>query len=222
MAASVDAYTLIKERILSLEYVPGMRLSEAKLAESLGLGRSPIRTALQQLAHEGWVIIRAQSGTVVAYPDSTFIREITELRALLEGFAAEKATLALTDEAIKMLRVAHRAAANFDGTPNVEQVEAFDDLFHETIYAFGGNKRIRRLLLNLRDQVRWLRRYNLNYGERLRPSLEEMELVVAAFERRDAAEAKRLAVLHINKIAEAFRLDPTTASGIEDNEDIEA
>ncbi|TYB83600.1 GntR family transcriptional regulator [Oceaniovalibus sp. ACAM 378] len=218
MNTPVDAYALIKERILSLEYAPGTRLSEARLAASLGLGRSPIRTALHRLALEDWIIVQPQSGSVVAHPDPTFIRELTELRAILEGFAAEKATLALDDEAIRKLRHAYDAAAGADGTPDVDLVEAFDDLFHETVYAFGGNKRIRLLLLNLRDQVRWLRRYNLIYRVRLRASLEEMGVVVDAFERRDAPEAGRLAALHITNIGDAYGLGPTPGTETEDTE----
>jgi len=65
VSSSFLAYTQIKGRIIDVTYQPGERLSETKLAEEFGLGRSPIRTALSRLESEGWVEISPQSGTFV-------------------------------------------------------------------------------------------------------------------------------------------------------------
>ena len=54
---AVHAYEAIKKRILEFHYRPGERLSEARLANDLGLGRSPIRTALAQLRNDGWISV---------------------------------------------------------------------------------------------------------------------------------------------------------------------
>ena len=67
-AAATLAYEEIKRRIIDLEYPPGTKLSEAPLAEELGFGRSPIRTAFARLQGEGWVTISPQSGTYVRRP----------------------------------------------------------------------------------------------------------------------------------------------------------
>ena len=59
-------YREIKRRITDLQYQPGDRLSEARLAEELGIGRSPVRTAFARLQGEGWIEISPQSGTSFA------------------------------------------------------------------------------------------------------------------------------------------------------------
>ncbi len=78
-AASIT-YREIKRRIVDLQYGVGERLSEARLAEELGVGRSPIRTALLRLKAEGWIAIAPQSGTYVKAMTPREIREVADLR----------------------------------------------------------------------------------------------------------------------------------------------
>lgn len=60
------AYRQIEERIVTLKLLPGEVLSEARLVSTLGIGRTPIREALQRLAREGLVIIMPRRGVVVS------------------------------------------------------------------------------------------------------------------------------------------------------------
>ena len=69
---AVQAYEQIKGNILDLRYKPGDKLSEARLADELQLGRSPIRAALARLEGEGWIRVLPQSGT--------FVRELSGKR----------------------------------------------------------------------------------------------------------------------------------------------
>ncbi len=104
-AASIT-YREIKRRIIDPHYEVGERLSEARLAEDLGVGRSPIRTALLRLKSEGWIDISPQSGTYIKAMTPSEIREVADLRMLLEMRAAGDAATRISDAAIlKDLRV---------------------------------------------------------------------------------------------------------------------
>src|SRR5579862_6817843 len=84
-----QAYAAIKRRILDARYVPGERLSEVNLAKELGLGRSPIRTALAKLKSDGWVAVSPQSGTYIKSLGEREIQDLLGLRLLLETHVTE-------------------------------------------------------------------------------------------------------------------------------------
>src|ERR1043165_4108891 len=101
---AVHAYSAIKKRILDFRYVPGERLSEAQLAKELGLGRSPIRTALAKLKSDGWVAVSPQSGTYIKSLSEKEIQDLLGLRLLLETHVTELAARAIGDDDLRKLR----------------------------------------------------------------------------------------------------------------------
>src|SRR5579859_7262250 len=105
--AALLAYREIKGRILGLRYPAGEKLSETRLAADLGLGRSPIRTALARLKNEGWIAVSPQSGTYVRSLTAKEIEEMTALRVLLEMHMAREAARAITETDLRKLRRAH-------------------------------------------------------------------------------------------------------------------
>src|SRR2546422_11463036 len=85
------AYVRIRERIVSLEMPPGSVVNEARLRQELEIGRTPIREALQRLAHENLVRSVPHRGTFVTNVNITDLARITEVRVVLEGCAAHLA-----------------------------------------------------------------------------------------------------------------------------------
>ena len=81
--ARIDAATLfstLRDRICLLDYPPGTVLREADLAAEFGLSRTPIRSVLQRLAHDGLIESRDGVGTLVTAPDFPEIRDIYLVR----------------------------------------------------------------------------------------------------------------------------------------------
>jgi DNA-binding GntR family transcriptional regulator len=91
-----QAYRLLEERIVTLQLPPGEFLSEHALARQIGLGRTPIREALQRLAREGLVLILPRKGILVSETDPAQQLLVLEVRRELERLlcraAAERAT----------------------------------------------------------------------------------------------------------------------------------
>src|SRR4030088_1597012 len=85
------AYLRIRDRIVSLDMPPGSVVQEARLREELEIGRTPIREALQRLAHENLVRSVPHRGTFVTDINITDLHRLTEVRTELEGFAARLA-----------------------------------------------------------------------------------------------------------------------------------
>ncbi|MFW6183479.1 MAG: GntR family transcriptional regulator [Chloroflexota bacterium] len=83
-----QAYQVLKHKIVSLELAPGAVIDEAALVETLGLGRTPIREALQRLALEKLVDIVPRRGMFVTEIGVTNLQRLCEVRVVLEGMAA--------------------------------------------------------------------------------------------------------------------------------------
>ena len=92
------AYEMIEEMIVSLKLEPGARISENSLSDLLGMGRTPIREALQRLAAEGTVVIAPRAGITVSDIDIADQFRLIEVRRGLERIMAGRAALLATSE----------------------------------------------------------------------------------------------------------------------------
>ena len=102
----VQAYEQLKTAIVGGSMQPGDRLTEERAAEFLGVSRTPAREALSQLSQEGILERRTQGGYRVPIPSLERVTKITEVRKLLEPYAARLTATKATDEEIQELRTA--------------------------------------------------------------------------------------------------------------------
>src|SRR3954452_2117343 len=93
------AYLDLRDRIVTLRLAPGTVLREDALMAELGIGRTPLREAVKRLALENLVAVQPRRGTFVTDVDAADIVHITEVRAELEGYAAELAARRMDKDA---------------------------------------------------------------------------------------------------------------------------
>jgi DNA-binding GntR family transcriptional regulator len=96
----------IQTRVLSGDVPVGTRLRQEALAEEFGVSRTPVREALRKLQSTGLVELLPNRGAVVRGPSAREIREAYEVRAELEGLAAELAAGRISDADLLRLREA--------------------------------------------------------------------------------------------------------------------
>lgn len=119
------AYSMLVDRITRLELAPGRMLLDRELTEELGVGRTPIREALQRLAVEGLIVHFPHRGMAVAEITSVGTRDIYEFRSLIDGEAARLAAVRATDgEIAELLRLATELTKHAEG----EDVSAYVEL----------------------------------------------------------------------------------------------
>lgn len=99
------AYDLLVDRITRLELAPGQVLYDRELTQELGIGRTPVREALQRLASEGLVTHFPHRGMVVSEIGAATTRDIYEFRSLIDGEAARLAASRASPEEIENLRL---------------------------------------------------------------------------------------------------------------------
>jgi DNA-binding GntR family transcriptional regulator len=202
------AYTRIKQAILNLTYLPGEKLSEVRLAADLQLGRSPIRSALARLESENWIRVLPQSGTFVRVLEANELEELSELRLLLECHTTRLAASKITDAQLVELRAMFDQLSAKRIEDHIPEFTALDTRFHSTIYQVAGNRRIEEILLNLKDQIVWVRAVTATLPGRVSQSLVEMDEVLRAMERRDPDAAATAMARHIGNIAATFKSMP--------------
>ena len=199
------AYEEIKRRIIDLAYAPGTKLSEARLVEELGYGRSPIRTAFARLQAEGFIAVSPQSGTYVRALTDREIRDIIDCRLLLETHVTRLAAKNMEAEQLRRLRVAFRRLAPQGREFSQDVFEAFnelDSMFHTTIYEAAGNETMTGILFNLLEKVRWIKRSFPSTPKRMKLSFTEIERVLEALEARDPDAAAQRMREHIGNAAD--------------------
>lgn len=206
-------YLQLRDQIISLEFPPGERLSEARLAKHFGVSRSPVKEALKRLADEGLVRIRPQYGSFVAPISLTQALEFLEIRMLLEPHAARRAALNLSEEDLEHLqRVFDQVGAHPPGTPEyAAAVWQADDELHRLIARACGNREILRILTSNHDHINRIRRATARYSHRLPSSLSEMKTILAALMRRDPDGASEAMRLHLSNLQAAVERLPAEA-----------
>jgi DNA-binding GntR family transcriptional regulator len=201
----------IRARVLSGEIAVGERLRQERLAGEFGVSRTPIREALRKLQAGGIVEVQPHRGAIVRGPTVREIREAYEVRAELEGLAAELATTRIQDGQLQELHAAQRlfgrsiarlVARGVDGgggeDANGEWTRA-NDLFHSVIQDAAGNERLARIVRELhRSFPRGLTWAALRRSSRLlEQNVEEHHAILEAIERHDAEEARRSMIAHV-------------------------
>jgi DNA-binding GntR family transcriptional regulator len=150
------AYSVLREAILSGVLAPGEHLRQDALADSLGISRIPIRSALFQLESDGLIEFRPHRGAVVSMLTPAQMREIYELRIVLESHALQKAIRNMTPQRLKRLESLARALDREHGDAFVKARIAF----YRELYVADDNPLLVNLIERLRSDVGryWLRR----------------------------------------------------------------
>lgn len=191
-----QARDAIRQAILDLRYAPGSLLSENRLAEELGISRTPIREALRELASGGLVRILPQRGIVVSEPTARDVIEVYQLREQLECFAIERAADGMTQADAATLRRDHAAALAELSANRLQAAYAASIRLHEQVIAMAGNERLARFMAELSDQAHRFGLLTLRHG-RAADALREHGEIIDALIRGDGATARARMAAHL-------------------------
>lgn len=194
ISRSAHAYQYLVDAVQSGRLVPGTRLREIELAETLGLSRTPVREALSRLQSEGLAINDPERGLIVTELDHSMMSELYAMREVLEGTAARLAARHASDVEIEFLReVTHRD----EQLKTAEEFAANNRLFHATLYRCAHNRYLVKTLNSLQESMILLGRTTLAAPGRAEASRHEHEAIVDALSRRDPDAAEQAARAHI-------------------------
>jgi len=133
------AYHELRDRIVTLRLAPGTVLREDELMRELGIGRTPLREAVKRLALENLVAVLPRRGTFVTGVEAADIVHITEVRAELEGYAAELAALRMDGETRRGAEALRQEVDDLTGIDDQDGLMRFDERIHRFTWQASGN-----------------------------------------------------------------------------------
>ncbi len=187
----------LRRLIYDGEFEPGERLNEAALALRMGTSRGPIREALRALAGWGLVTPVPNRGVFVRKLSVREMLEVYDLRALVFGFAAERAAQQAGSDDVQalsaLLLAMDQASAAQDGTLYYE----LNLRFHAKILTTAGNERACRAYDDYVKELHLFRRRYFNGPGNMRRSNEQHRLIFDAIQSGDGPAARAAAEQHV-------------------------
>jgi DNA-binding GntR family transcriptional regulator len=207
--SSQPVYEAIRQKIISMEYLPGFDLDEKTLVEIYGVSRTPVREALIRLAAEGLVEIKRNRGAFVAPLDLTTLQSFFEAadfvqRAIMR-LAAMRSTAADLKQIGSYLKGFERAVASHDTAAMVD----LNHRFHESIGNAARNKYLmdsyRRILVDHERIAQLCYDVQSNDEEATKLTLKQHRGMYEALQKRDAERAEKIAKAHFDFCKEGIR-----------------
>ncbi len=200
IALKDQVYRALKSAITSMDIysaAEGAKLDERRLAETLGVSRTPIREALSRLEQEGLVETIPRKGAFVVRKTKAEILEMVYAWAALESMAARLATERATDEEIGRLRELFGTFGASDGeTARIDEYSDTNIRFHQSIMALSKNATLQALAETLFVHMRAIRAQTITERDRASRSIIDHMHIIEAIEKRDTALAERLVREH--------------------------
>ena len=199
------AYAALRDVIVSLDVYDSrneVRLDERRLAQDLGVSRTPVREAMAQLEREGFVRSVPRRGVYVVRKSKKEVIEMITAWAALESMAARLITQSASDDEIATLR---KMFAKFENGTLHAKLDEYSEVnieFHQTIIRMSKNGVLISLAENLFTHMRMIRRKTIGEQDRADRSIRDHMNIIEALERRDTARAEELVRQHALGLAE--------------------
>lgn len=183
-----QSYEIIRDRILNGDLPGGTKIVEDTLAKDLGFSRTPIRNSLQQLSFEGLIVDKK-----VVQPTEKDLRNLFEVRILLEGAAAKSAATYLPKEELQSLAT----CVEIGRSGSTEEIMEANERFHDIIVQASGNTLMIETIARMNSIIYLFRKTVVMHK---RPHLiDEHEEIYQAIKARDTETAQQLMEAHLKE-----------------------
>ncbi len=193
------AYKQLRRSIIMGHCKPGERLNLGELTKTYNTSITPLRDALQMLDQEGLVTIKPRSGYFVSRITLKVLRELFDLREILELAAIERAAPRISDECIQQLEHVH-AGYTGDDDESYDRYTDENRHFHFLIAEASGNHELAETLGRLHDR---LARFMVLRGAGKTQEFTHAH-IVEALRARDVAAARQAMLDEITESREAI------------------
>jgi DNA-binding GntR family transcriptional regulator len=197
-------YQALKQAITAMniyDSAEDLRLDERRLAEDLGVSRTPIREAIVRLELEGLVRTVPRRGTFVVRKSKKEVLEIITVWAALESMAARLITLHARDEEIASLRKIFATFQNGRLEAHLDEYSEANIQFHQRIIEMSGCELLRKTADTLLIHMGAIRRRTISDEARVTRSIIDHMHIIEALEQRQTELAERLVRQHALDLA---------------------
>jgi DNA-binding GntR family transcriptional regulator len=195
----------IRDLIIEGELAPGTRIYETQLGQSLGVSRTPLREALKTLASEGLIELATARGAVVKRFSEKEVRDMLDVLAVLEAFAARLACERASDADIAGMRELHDRMAAFFEAGNRLEYYKLNQAFHSGLLRLSGNGTLEGAHLAIQSRIKRIRYVGNSEPQKWRDAMAEHERMIRHLEARDAGRLAQVLAEHMAKTWERVK-----------------
>jgi len=191
------AYDSIKSSIIEFRLMPGSRINEVELAAELGMSRAPVREALNRLVESGFVTFDPGKGFFCRRFTLADFSDLYEVRYDLETAAVRKACEKHSDPSVSELVQFWHGVASRQHSMSIDDLIASDEDFHLRIAHIAGNAERTKLLQNIYERIRFIRKIHIESEPRRTDFVSEHVRLALAISKGAVAEAQDIIALHL-------------------------
>ena len=199
------AYERLKDALRHADVSPGYPLSETHISKILGISRTPVREALQQLSQEGLVQVIPGRAVTVASRSIRDVLNVVHVRSLLEPEMVRLATDTISSNRLDTL---FQALTEMEKALENDDQEAWseaDTIFHETLSEACPNQLLGEVVIQMRNRVHHLANVDSQtYPTRLAACTAEHRLILDAIAAKNAPAAEQAMRDHINALQKSL------------------
>lgn len=192
----------LRSNIVSLELKPGSAVSENELAKELGLSRTPVREALQELQKSNLIEVYPQRGIMIAHIDFNIVNEMVFFRRVLEKAVVEELCDCITKEDIEELEKNVELQEFYHNRKSLEKIMEYDNAFHRSLFFMCGKERIYHMMEATQDHFNRIRTMSLFLVKEIK-IIEDHKEILEAIKSGD----KKVAVERITEHLSRYKLD---------------
>lgn len=194
---SETVYERLKQDIFDFRLLPGDRLTETELADTLQVSRTPVRQALHRLEQEGYLKLAFRNGWNVLPFDFDRFEQLYDLRIIIELAAIQQICDAETAADLGELTAVWLVPAS-ERLADARTVAEYDEAFHQGLVLATGNAEMARVHRDISEKIRIIRRLDFTKGERINATYDEHAQILRLLTQRKAAQAAILLRSHIS------------------------
>ncbi len=193
-----EIYEILKERIIQLEYEPGLVLSESDIADEFNTSRTPVRSAFKRLQRDKLLNIVPRFGAQVTPIDFKQMKHVFEITRVLDSFAARLAAERMSDEEVNKLEEIVSRMKSYDISKDYQKAIDDDELFHQIILSSCGNPWLQDILTSLHYHTERLWHYCESYFDSIELFSHSLGKILEAIKSRDFDNVERYSREHID------------------------
>lgn len=193
---------VVRDKIVTQELKPGSKIIEEELAKEMGVSRTPLKIALGKLEKEGLVETISRKGTYVKRFSVKDIKDIYELRRVLEEFAVESAIGLISREQLEKMKKVSEDYRYFMKEGNMGSCLKSDTQFHELLIEASKNSKLSEVIKSFSLQVKSFEMGSLDINKRGEKTVKEHLAILDALTKGDSKLAKKLIREHITDAEE--------------------
>ena len=197
------AYQILVRKITRLDLLPGAPITDKALIEELGIGRTPIREALQRLAVEGLIVHMPNRGMLVSEIGAANTQQIYEFRSLIEGQAARLAASRASEKEIRELASLHLQLVDATEADDIDRYVDCDRQFYAVLARAAQNIYLAEVIpriFNLHLRLFFVISERMGGWHEIASAHEEMTKgVVDAISRHEPEEAELAIKIYVHR-----------------------